>query len=76
MIPRMTHQPGSNPFGHNPNQKPKHQKKVGIGNQTSTRILGMSNDPPPRKKVKTEHTPPHATSGGPNTRQWDRSIRK
>ena len=62
------HESGSvNPFGQNLNKRNK------IGNVTSTRILSRSNDPPPRKKVKTEHAHAHTTFGGPYTQHGDRN---
>ena len=60
----MTHESGFNPFGHNPNRK--------VGNVTSTRVLSRSNDPPPRKKVKTEHSHAHIASRGSYTQHRDR----
>ena len=53
--------PGSNPFGQNPNRV--------VGNPTSARVLGRSIDPPPRKKVKTEHS--RTASGGTYTQHGD-----
>ena len=56
---------GHNPYGHNPNRK--------VGNLTSARVLGRSNDPPPRKKVKTEHPHAHTATGGLYTQHGDRN---
>ena len=62
---------GSNPFGQNLNNRK-------VGNITSSQVLSRSNDPPPRKKVKTEHARLQTASGGTythhgdwiNTRKW------
>jgi hypothetical protein len=53
--------PGRNPFNHF------------AGNPTSVRVLSRPNEPPPRKKVKTEHPHPHTASGGPYTQHGDRN---